>query len=87
MTCLASPNDERQSEEALWLAFEQERPAILGALLSAVSMAIRNLPNTHLDVMPRMADFALWVTAAAPALGWRPDTFLNAYTGNRPACA
>jgi len=77
------PDDERQTEEALWLAFEQARPAILGALLSAVSTVIRNLPNTHLDAMPRMADFALWVTAAAPALGWKSDTFLNAYTRNR----
>jgi len=77
------PDDERQTEEALWLAFEGERPAILGALLSAVSTAFRNLPNTHLAAMPRMADFALWVTAAAPALGWQPDTFLDAYTGNR----
>ena len=77
------PDDERQSEEALWLAFEQARPAILGALLSAASMAIRNLPTTHLDAMPRMADFALWVTAAAPALGWQPDTFLDAYAVNR----
>jgi len=74
---------ERQSEAALWLAFEQERPAIVGALLSAVSAAIRNLPTTRLAKMPRMADFALWVTAAAPALGWQPDTFLRAYTRNR----
>ncbi len=77
------PDSERQTEAALWLAFEQERPAIIGALLTAVSAAIRNLPTTTLATMPRMADFALWVTAAAPALGWQPETFLAAYTKNR----
>lgn len=32
-----------------------------------------------------MADFAKWVVAAEPALGWRPGTFLNAYSENREA--
>ena len=31
---------------------------------------------------PRMADFAKWVTAAEPALDWKPETFLNAYRQN-----
>jgi hypothetical protein len=30
-----------------------------------------------------MADFALWVTACEPALGWAPGTFIAAYTANR----
>jgi hypothetical protein len=30
-----------------------------------------------------MADFATWVTAAEPALGWTPGTFLEAYFANR----
>jgi hypothetical protein len=33
--------------------------------------------------MPRMADFAQWVTAAEPALGWERGTFLQAYKENR----
>jgi hypothetical protein len=32
-----------------------------------------------------MADFARWVVAAEPALGWPPGSFLKAYTGNRDA--
>ena len=32
---------------------------------------------------PRLADFARWVEAAAPALGWEPDEFLTAYLENR----
>jgi hypothetical protein len=33
--------------------------------------------------LPRMADFAIWVTAAAPALGWSDDHFMGIYTANR----
>jgi hypothetical protein len=33
--------------------------------------------------MPRMADFAVWTTAAEDALRWQPATFMAAYTGNR----
>jgi hypothetical protein len=32
-----------------------------------------------------MADFAIWVTAAEPVLGWPSGSFLEAYTGNRGA--
>jgi len=49
------PDTERQTEAALWLAFERDRPAIIGALLTAVSMAIRNLPTTTLAMGPRPA--------------------------------
>jgi putative DNA primase/helicase len=31
---------------------------------------------------PRLADFAKWVTAAEPGLGWENGTFLKTYTGN-----
>jgi len=77
------PDDQRRSEEALWLAFEQVRPGIIGALLTAISTALRNLPTTRLTALPRMADFALWVAAAAPALGFTADDFLRAYSRNR----
>jgi hypothetical protein len=32
-----------------------------------------------------MADFARWVVAAEPALGWPAGSFMTAYTGNREA--
>jgi hypothetical protein len=32
-----------------------------------------------------MADFARWVVAAEPALGWPTGSFLKSYTGNRDA--
>ena len=30
-----------------------------------------------------MADFAVWATAAEESLGWQPDAFMEAYSGNR----
>src|SRR5215211_4412602 len=67
----------------MWDDFDRCRPAIFGALLSAVSAALRELPHTKLEKLPRMADFALWATAAEGGFGWEPGTFMRAYAGNR----
>jgi hypothetical protein len=56
---------------------------ILGALLTAVSEAMRNLPSIHLPKLPRMADFALWATAGEPAMGLNRGAFMAAYNANR----
>jgi hypothetical protein len=73
----------RRDEDSLWKEFKAIRPRVLGALLTAVSMALRNLPTIKLASKPRMADFALWIVAAEPALTWTPGDFLAAYTRNR----
>lgn len=44
------------------------RPRILGVLLDAVSYGLRTVGHVQLDALPRMADFALWITACEPAL-------------------
>jgi hypothetical protein len=75
------PEERRRPEAKLWTAFEAARPRILGALLDAVALGLKRLPETHLPKMPRMADFALWATACETAL-WPDGTFLAAYNGN-----
>jgi hypothetical protein len=75
----------RRDEEELWQHFEEARPRILGALLDAVSTALRNRPGVRLACKPRMADFATWIVAAEPALGWPAGAFLDAYQRNRGA--
>jgi hypothetical protein len=76
------PEEQRRPEAELWAAFEAERPQILGALLDVVVVGLRELPNTHLEKLPRMADFAVWATACEGAL-WSPGVFWSAYCGNR----
>jgi hypothetical protein len=76
-------DQDRRDEDTFWAEFEAARPRILGAFLDAVSGALRRLPDTRLARMPRMADFARWVVAAAPDLGLTADAFLAAYGRNR----
>jgi len=76
------PEERRRPEAELWAAFEAERPRLLGVLLDAVVEGIKRLPDTRLERLPRMADFALWATACETAL-WPAGTFWSAYCGNR----
>jgi hypothetical protein len=77
------PDDKRRTEKELWSEFERERPGIFGALLDAVSCALRNESDVHLAQLPRMADFAQWAVAAEAALNLNEGDFMRAYTGNR----
>jgi hypothetical protein len=79
------PPDQRRDEKSLAAALENARPRILGALLDAVSCALHNRETTTLKELPRMADFAIWATAAEPALGLQPGEFMAAYNANRRA--
>jgi len=76
------PEENRRPEAELWAAFEAERPRLLGVLLDAVVEGLKRLPDTRLERLPRMADFALWATACETAL-WPAGTFWSAYCGNR----
>jgi hypothetical protein len=72
LTLEAIPEDKRRPEGELSKAFDLARPRILGALLDAIAMGLRLLPETKLETLPRMADFALWITALrAGAVGGR----------------
>lgn len=77
------PTSARQTESLFYRRFHAVRPLILGALLDAVSCALRNVTGVRLDRIPRMADFAVWIEAASPALGWKSGAFLDAYEHNR----
>jgi hypothetical protein len=77
------PKSKRKSEKDLMLDWEKAKPQIFGALCQAVSVALGNIDNVKLPDLPRMADFATWGTAAEPAFGWNPGTFMQAYEDNR----
>lgn len=82
-TLPAIPEEKRRAQAELLEAFHRVRPQILGALLDAVSTALLRMPTVKLPNLPRMADFAIWVTAAEPGLDWADGTFMKAYRGNR----
>src|SRR6516162_1055181 len=75
---------QRRPESKLWREFAIARPRILGALLDAVSYGLRTIGRVQLDALPRMADFALWITACEPEL-WPAGVFRRAYAANRRA--
>ena len=85
LTLPSIPELLRHPEKVLWAEFEAKRPLILGGLLNAVAMALKNEASIKLDNLPRMADFAIWVTAAEPALDLAPGEFMAAYDANRKA--
>jgi hypothetical protein len=70
----------RLTEQGIWSDFAGMQPAVLGALLDAVSCGLRNLPGTTLADPPRMSDFATFVTACESSLPWRAGQFITAYT-------
>ena len=75
----------RETEATFWSRFEAAQPRILGSLLDGVSCALRRLDSVRLPYLPRMADFVVWVEAAAPAFGWKEGDFLEAYRRNYDA--
>jgi len=83
LTLPTIPEHRRRTEVELRTDFERVRPRVLGALLHAICVAMRDVGKVELHTLPRMADFALWVTAGESALGLRPGEFVDAYTAAR----
>ncbi len=83
--------EERLPEEQLRERFKAVHPAVFGRLLGAMVDGLKRLPDVQERVrqgklsLPRMADFAVWGMAVAPALGWTEEAFLAAYEQNRKA--
>jgi len=77
------PEEARRSEARFWEDFGEASPRILGAILDIVSGGLQRLPDVDLPRKPRMADFAIWVTACEPSLGLEDGAFMEAYRLNR----
>jgi hypothetical protein len=73
----------RRTESELNRQFKEAHSQILGALCSAISGALANHGDIRLPRLPRMADFAIWITAAESALNWKKGYFLSCYDNNR----
>lgn len=75
------PKDKRRLEKKI-KEFEKELPGILGDIFNIISKTMRIKPDVKFNVLPRMADFALWGCAIAQAMGYSQDQFLTAYYHN-----
>ena len=73
------------TEESLWEALEADRPRILGGLLDAVSLGLKNKPMLEHRATTRLADFEVWAIACESALGVSSTSFEEAYKHSRQA--
>jgi hypothetical protein len=83
------PKRKRITESTFWERFDDRAPRVLGVLLDCVvralrgEAAVRDFALEQEMELPRMADAALWVEAAAPALGWKPGEVLKLILDNQ----
>jgi hypothetical protein len=75
--------EKRKTQAEFWREFEFVRPFILGSVLDGVSRALRNVDSIRLEQKPRMADLAVWATAAEESFGLDRGAFISAFMGNR----
>ena len=62
--------DQRRTDDQVKTAYEQARPAILGALLDLTASVLTNLPSVQVDELPRLADFAKILAAIDQVRDW-----------------
>jgi len=74
---------ERRDERTMLREFELIQPKLLGAMLDAVSTALRRVNRIKFSKLPRMADFAIWAVAGGQALGLNGPDIMTAYERNR----
>ena len=73
---------DRIAESVMKQQIETSKPVILGGLLSALSSALKELPNVNLKSKPRMADFVELGTAAEKGLGLAGGRFADCFDAN-----
>jgi len=69
------PKTVRRAESELWAEFNAEHPALLGAVLDALSGAIRL--RAPLAETPRLADWAEYAAAVYEFMGWGREQFVR----------
>lgn len=72
----------RKDEREFWKEFKTDQPFILAAIYNAIAAGLQaDRPN--LEELPRMADFAEWITRCESGLDWEKGSILNAYNANK----
>ena len=75
-------NIKRKPEKELLDSSNSLNPMIFGKICSALSASLRN-KNKGNTPLPRMADFAKFVSGAEEELGWKEGSFVEAMNANR----
>ncbi|MBF0523683.1 MAG: hypothetical protein HQK56_01145, partial [Deltaproteobacteria bacterium] len=75
-------DEQRRPTGNVMAEFNAVWPGVLGCLLDAVAMSLKNYATTELSKLPRMAEYALWSVASEPVL-WEGGKFLSVYEANR----
>lgn len=76
------PQNQRKEESAVWQAFDEDLPLIMGGIFEILSKALNIYPTVSLSFLPRMADYCRWGYAIAEAIGYGGKAFLDAYNRN-----
>ncbi len=71
-----------EPEKSFWERFKGKKPRILGAMFDTMVRSLTLLEKVDIPTSTRMADFAIWGSAVAEALGYSKTDFLNAYQKN-----
>lgn len=80
--------EHRVEEDMLIASVDEYLAEIWGLLADAASAGLRNRDRTRDELrgkLPRMADFAMWVSACEEAMPWEKGEFLRIYNDNKRA--
>jgi len=80
-------DQQRDLDRTIGERFDEAHPALLGVLLDAIVVALRDNGKSRPPTLSRMADFECWACAGLPALGFDPKAFLATYRGNKSEAA
>ena len=72
----------RKDEASFWHEFETALPKLVGAIMDALVIGLKNLPKTKPANLPRMADYAIWGTACESTYT-KPGNLMNALAAAR----
>lgn len=74
--------NDRATQAEIMEKFAQMQPAVLGVLLDGVSAGLKHFGDVKIDPLPRMADFATFICAAAKGINGLFENFLEYYIEN-----
>lgn len=74
--------ENRKTEQEVWNEFNSDLPKILGGIYDVLVQSLFLVSSTEVEQPPRMADFTLWGSCIAKALGYTQQQFLDAYYKN-----